>query len=47
MFKSYVYLCLFIGLPLCLTASNLKMEGGVVEVNENIAVAEVTLSWDN
>lgn len=47
MFKSYVYLCLFIGLPLCLTASNLKMEGGVVEVNENVAVAEVTLSWDN
>lgn len=47
MFKSYVCLCLFLWIPANLIGSNLKLEGSVVSVNENVAVAELTLSWEN
>lgn len=47
MFKSYVNLCVFLLLPMCLIGSNLKMEGNVVSVNENVATVELSLSWDN
>lgn len=47
MFKFYVYLCVLVLLPASLMGSHLKMQGGVVSVNENVAIVELSLAWDN
>ena len=47
MIKTYVYLCIFILLPIGLIGSNLKINGDVVGVNENVAIVDLSLSWDN
>lgn len=47
MIKTYVYLCIFILLPIGLIGSNLKINGDVVGVNENVAIVDLSLLWDN
>lgn len=47
MFKAYVYLCVFALLPVSLAGSNLKMNGDVVSVSGDVAIVELSLSWDN